>query len=1778
MKFLKRFIPLLLVAAASCFGQNPQQHFSTGNITAQGTTSACGQLNRASCVVLQLNNANNSLATFSVSGTFSGTLTFYGTSDGIIYSLLPVVPVSGGSSTTSTTTTGAWQTLLTIAGLSIIEAEATSFSSGTAAVTITSSIVSVNISNNLSGSGAPTGACTSGTLYTDNNTGNLYSCNAGTWALVNGSASSVGFGGITSGTNNSASMTVGTGATMTYQTGGSINASLLGGATFASPTPIGSSAPSTGAFTTLSASSTVSGTGFSSYLASPPAIGGTIAAAGHFTTLSATGLGTFSSAGAASASGLTVTGAPYTGGSATTNFPQFYINDGTGPTTFSTAGTELGINTPSGFTGNFLDFHVNGGASVAKLDYQGNITVASCTGCGTGSGTVTSSGPPSQYQISVFTTSTNIAGITPSATSGVPLISQGSSSNPAFGTVVVAGGGTGLATLTAHNILLGEGTSNVAFLSCTAGKTVQGSATDPTCTATPTLGVASTITGTLAFANSGNTGVVTLSPASGTTAATLTLPDVTDTVAVLGTAQTFSAAETFSKAGAASTSAIAVTGAPYTGGTGTTTFPLVYINDGTAPTVFSTSGTELGINAPSGFTGNIMDIYVNGGSSIAKLDYQGNLTVASCTGCGGTISGLTTGYLTEASASNAIKNSVLDDGVTTSGVITSTKPIAVQQSGGVAGGITFTAGTAIGHATASTVTVEASSSVTAYEILLPGSSGTGILHLSNSSNVDTASISQVSLTADVTGTLPIANGGTNASTAPSAGAIPNTSSATAASWTVTPTLGLSGTAGTLAMYPASGNFTTTLGSAATASNTVLFFASAPTNNDLIYCATSSTTCTLTDSGVLYTQVTINSSNYNSNGVAYGTANHTLTSTAAGALGTFLSGQGGSSAPSFATLSAINPQTATYQVVAGDFQSYKTISVASGTFTVTLVASGSQPAAGQYINILNYGTGIVTVARSGQNINGGTSNLSLSAGSATAPTWTTVWSDGTNYFATVGGEGSAGSGVSSVTIAGTSNQITATGTCTITSSGTCTLSLPAAIVLGTDNSTAGTVQLANSAANAHTIWSSGATTSNTIAGFATAPTTGDLVDCTTASTTCTLTDSGVLAANVVTDSGTLTSGQVVYGNGTKTLTSSANMTFSGAALTLGASGTAGTLLTFPASGNFTTTWGSAATASNTILGFATAPVTGDLVDCVTSSTTCTLTDSGVLASAVLTTSSTIPLNKIVSATGSIATLANGNNPLTLNCAQTTGSQACVTFGETTAASGSSDVELQLTTLTTTTAIPLQITQGAAGPANAAAPSIINVTAAAAGGAASASSSGNVGAGYSLLSGNGSAGGATTGNGGAGGSFATTLGNGGNAGGTATNSGAQGGSFTLNTGAGGNGGTGAGAAGAGGDIILTLGAPGTNSSTGTLGRVGELIVTGTSPASTSNATGVASGTFFWVEGVTGGASSNVAGTAGVGSSPLITGGNGGAGTGTNAVGGAGGTVNLTTGNGGASLGTGANANGGNLIATLGGAGIGGSGTAGVTGEFLVQGTAIASSSGTAGLAAGTLFNIAGLTGGATSNAAGTAGIGSLVAIHSGTGGAGTGTNAVGGAGGSITLTAGSGGASNGTGVNSNGGSINLVPGSAGTGGSGTAGSAGTVSVTGSLVVSGVMDGEVPITITTGTTANLGTTYSTGYTENQEGTAGTGVTYTLPATAKGMQYCVQNSGTTGVVNTGVLTVYPASGSYVILNGVVNTVGGGGTHGVASGGAAGDAACFVAIDSTHWQVWVGLGTWTEN
>lgn len=134
-------------------------------------------------------------------------------------------------------------------------------------------------------------------------------------------------------------------------TGGSIN-----------NTPIGASTANTGAFTTLSASSTVSGTGFSNYFASPPALGGTAAAAVSSTNLSYTGT--------------------LTGGTGVVNLGsgQFY-KDASGNVGIGIAspGAKLDVNPSSGtifraFTSSIAQIIIgNGGASVNY--YDGNTQV-----------------------------------------------------------------------------------------------------------------------------------------------------------------------------------------------------------------------------------------------------------------------------------------------------------------------------------------------------------------------------------------------------------------------------------------------------------------------------------------------------------------------------------------------------------------------------------------------------------------------------------------------------------------------------------------------------------------------------------------------------------------------------------------------------------------------------------------------------------------------------------------------------------------------------------------------------------------------------------------------------------------------------------------------------------------------------------------------------------------------------------------------------------------------------------------------------------------------------------------------------------------------------------------------------------------------------------------------------------------------------------------------------------------------------------------------------------
>jgi hypothetical protein len=131
----------------------------------------------------------------------------------------------------------------------------------------------------------------------------------------------------------------------------------------------------------------------------------------------------------------------------------------------------------------------------------------------------------------------------------------------------------------------------------------------------------------------------TLQLVTPTAARTITFPDATGTVGLVagstgqlvfnnagaysglsgvttdGTDITLTGRFISSLNGAASAPPGTFTGTWFTGGTATTTKPQVLIEPtGTTSTAWSTSGTGLGVNAASGFAGNLLDLQVNGTS------------------------------------------------------------------------------------------------------------------------------------------------------------------------------------------------------------------------------------------------------------------------------------------------------------------------------------------------------------------------------------------------------------------------------------------------------------------------------------------------------------------------------------------------------------------------------------------------------------------------------------------------------------------------------------------------------------------------------------------------------------------------------------------------------------------------------------------------------------------------------------------------------------------------------------------------------------------------------------------------------------------------------------------------------------------------------------------------------------------------------------------------------------------------------------------------------------
>jgi hypothetical protein len=91
--------------------------------------------------------------------------------------------------------------------------------------------------------------------------------------------------------------------------------------------------------------------------------------------------------------------------------------------------------------------------------------------------------------------------------------------------------------------------------------------------------------------------------------------------------------------GAASAPPGAFTGTWFTGGTATTTKPQVVIEPaGTTSTSWSTSGTGLGVNAASGFAGNLLDLQVNG-TAILNATAVGGISAPRSALDGGTLAG-----------------------------------------------------------------------------------------------------------------------------------------------------------------------------------------------------------------------------------------------------------------------------------------------------------------------------------------------------------------------------------------------------------------------------------------------------------------------------------------------------------------------------------------------------------------------------------------------------------------------------------------------------------------------------------------------------------------------------------------------------------------------------------------------------------------------------------------------------------------------------------------------------------------------------------------------------------------------------------------------------------------------------------------------------------------------------------------------------------------------------------------------------------------------------------
>ena len=134
---MKKYLFMLLAAMWFSAGAVMAQSFTPGTITAASTRSAAGNCNTiAGCVTHNLSSGDSSV-TITLSGTFAGTFQFEFTNDGTNWVNKTGNPYPTGAAVSSTTAAGTWT--FAVGSLTRVSVRASSYTSGTATVRITSS-------------------------------------------------------------------------------------------------------------------------------------------------------------------------------------------------------------------------------------------------------------------------------------------------------------------------------------------------------------------------------------------------------------------------------------------------------------------------------------------------------------------------------------------------------------------------------------------------------------------------------------------------------------------------------------------------------------------------------------------------------------------------------------------------------------------------------------------------------------------------------------------------------------------------------------------------------------------------------------------------------------------------------------------------------------------------------------------------------------------------------------------------------------------------------------------------------------------------------------------------------------------------------------------------------------------------------------------------------------------------------------------------------------------------------------------------------------------------------------------------------------------------------------------------------------------------------------------------------------------------------------------------------------------------------------------------------